>query len=85
VQAFPGTHLLDFHPGHTASLLDNALSEPRDWDTTGKPFSRDATYDVEVVFPHKAATLTLYFTGAASQETSDESWGLESIKVSVAK
>ncbi len=82
LQAFPGTHLLDVHPARTASLLDNARVKPRDWDATGKPFVRDATYDIEVVFPHTKTQLTLDFTGAASQETDDESWGLETVKVS---
>jgi hypothetical protein len=85
VQAFPGTHLLDFHPGRTASLVNNALAAPRDWSGDSKPFSRDATYDIEVIFPHNKPALALDFTGAASQEPADESWALESVKVSVAR
>ncbi|MGC4044569.1 MAG: ankyrin repeat domain-containing protein [Armatimonas sp.] len=85
VQSFPGTHMLNSYPGRTASLLNNSLAEPRDWGGDGKLIARDATYDIEVVFPHTASTLTLDFTGAASQETADESWGLETVRVSVAK
>lgn len=85
VQAFPGTHMLNFYPGRTASLLNNALAEPKDWDGNEKPFARDATYDIEVVFPHSTPTLSLDFTGAATQETADESWGLETVRVSVAR
>jgi hypothetical protein len=85
LQAFPGTYLFNFNPSRTASLSNNHLSEPRDWNHDGKPFARDANYDIEVVFPHTKNQLTLDFTGAASQETNDESWGLETVKVSVAR
>ena len=85
LQAFPGTVTQSFQPGMTGAIEKRTLGYGKDWDGNGKLYDRSAVYDIEVVFPHSSAKLALDFTGAANQETADESWGLDNVRVSVAR
>lgn len=46
-------------------------------------FPEDSVYHLKYTFPHTAATIQFNFTSQQTQDTSDESWGLKNVKVTV--
>ncbi len=74
-QAFPDNLPGPTWPPGTGAARKGALGYVRD----GKP--ADSIYRLQPVFPHGGRELKLIFSGSALQEVTDESWGLDNVKV----
>ncbi len=72
-QAYPGTYPGSDYPAQTGAAEVNTL---------GYTFYGDSVYDLSFTFPHDASSLTLDFSAQGLQSISDESWGLDNVKVS---
>jgi hypothetical protein len=83
VQSFPDMTARGFYPGRTDAFESNTLGYVRKWDND-TAWERDAVYRIEVTFAHTRAALALDFTGNASSEIDDESWGLDNVSVQIA-
>lgn len=74
-QAFPDQYPTGHHLTRTAAAENNTLGflfgqEPM-----------DATYSLSFVFAHSVDSINLFFSGSKLQSVSDESWGLDNVKV----
>ena len=69
--AYPGIE----HPAQTGAAAVNSL---------GYGVYGDALYELTFTFPHSADTLVLDFSGSGLQDLSDESWGLDNVRVGIA-
>lgn len=67
----------DNYPGPTHPVRTGAVEQ----DTLGYTFYGDATYHLEYAIPHTGASLQLAFRGENLQGISDESWGIDNVKV----
>ena len=60
---------------------------PRTWaaekNMLGYSFYGDAVYNLSFTFPHSANSLVIDFSASGLQTLSDESWGLDNVKVSL--
>jgi parallel beta-helix repeat protein len=73
-QAFPGTY-----PSGDYSPLTGA----EEIDTLGYSFQGDSVYHLSFTFPHSTTSLILHFIGSPDQDISDESWGLDNVRVTI--
>ena len=76
-QAFPDTFPGSDHPFQTGAA---------ETDTLGFNFQGgivDAVYHLKYTFPHTASTILFNFTSNQTQNTSDESWGLKNVKLTL--
>jgi len=74
-QAFPDDFPYGDHPHRTGAFASNSL---------GFAYERpmDASYHLDLAFPHTASALTLVFhSPGPPQEPWDESWGLDNVRV----
>ncbi|MDX9753240.1 MAG: SUMF1/EgtB/PvdO family nonheme iron enzyme, partial [bacterium] len=67
----------DAYPGPSHPARTGAAEQ----DTLGYTFWGDSTYRLSYTFPHGASSLQLAFTGMNLQGISDESWGLDDVRV----
>jgi hypothetical protein len=77
LQAFPGSFPGGAYAAQTAAAETNSLCY------TFGPYDMDARYALNYILPHDQDTLVLDFSGMGLQDISDESWGLNHVKVSI--
>jgi hypothetical protein len=71
-QAFPDIYPFGSHSGRLGAAAEDSLG-----------YQNDLVYNLSVVFPHREKLLDLGFSAANLQDVSDESWGLDNVKVEV--
>jgi hypothetical protein len=69
-QAFPRFYPCGDYPARTGAAAINSLG-----------YGRDTVYRLRYSFPHIDDSLELYFAAKGTQPVSDESWGLDNVKV----
>ena len=74
-QAFPDEYPGASHPAGTGAVERSTLGFTFDGKTA------DSVYRLSFSFPHRDPTLTLRFSAEGIEGTSDESWGLDDVKV----
>jgi len=81
-QAYPGTYDVGNYPARTNASENNTLGFT--FDLGEGPFIQDAVYDFEIApFSHTASQIQVTFGAANLQALSDESWGLDNVRVAV--
>ncbi len=81
-QCFPDPWDLGDHPPRTGALENDTLGFLYD-PAVGDPYIQDSVYHRSVSIPHTGDTLTISFGALGLQELSDESWGLNDVRVEV--
>ncbi len=82
-QNFPGLLASErFNHRTGADRIDTLNFENTDEGNERLPL-RDATYQLRMTIAHSADTAELVFRGSGLQELSDESWGIDNIRVEV--
>jgi uncharacterized repeat protein (TIGR01451 family) len=76
-QAYPGSYPGGSYPAQTGASAINSLCY------TYGPYNMSAVYPMRYTFAHTGDTLVLDFSAIGLQVISDESWGLDNVKVSV--
>jgi uncharacterized repeat protein (TIGR02543 family) len=76
-QAYPGSYPGGSYPAQTGASVVNSLCY------TYGPYNMSAVYPMRYTFAHTGDTLVLDFSAMGLQVISDESWGLDNVKVSV--
>jgi hypothetical protein len=74
-QAYPGWYPGSSYPSSSGALEQNTLGYI--WDST----PMDAVYRLSFTFLHNGETLEIDFSGMGLQALSDESWGLDNVRV----
>jgi len=77
LQAYPGSYPGAEYPAQTGAIAINSLCY------TYGPYDMDAVYPMRYIFDHTGDTLVLDFAAMGLQDISDESWGLENVRVSL--
>ncbi len=77
MQAFPGSYPGGSYPGQSGASQVNTLCY------NFFQFPMDATYPMSFTFDHSGDTLTVDFAALGLSAITDESWGLDNIKVTV--
>jgi hypothetical protein len=76
-QAYPGTYPGGDYPARTGAVYPNSLGY-----MFGE-YQQDSVYRMSYTFSDSQSTLVLSFAGIGLQAISDESWGLDNLKVTV--
>ena len=84
MQSFPDTYPFGFHKGYTGAASVRSLGFTESWD--GRPYKRDAVYDLRYTFAHSGSGLQIVITGHTVPEIiraleDDERWGIGRIVV----
>ena len=76
-QSYPDSYPGGEYPGYSGSSEQNTLGywHPLDW------FEQDAVYQLSFTFEHSTDSLILDFSASGLQGVSDESWGLDNVRV----
>jgi hypothetical protein len=80
IQAYPDNFPGGANPGWTGTSEVNTLGYP--W-TGCPPGNEDSVYELSFPFPHSGPSLELRFSVLGTQSLSDESWGLDNVRVTV--
>jgi hypothetical protein len=73
-QSYPGPYPGGINPPRTGASEINTL---------GYPFGGDSVYHLSFEVPHSASSVLFQFTASGLQGISDESWGLDNVRVQV--
>jgi hypothetical protein len=76
-QAYPGAFPGSSYPARTGTIANNTLGYL--WKFT----PQDSVYRLTFTFPHTSSTLAADFAAMGLQVISDESWGLDNVRVTV--
>ena len=78
-QAYPGSVPTDQNPPRTGADENNSLG----YITVFAGLGGDSVYNLSFTFPHSDSSLSVSFTYAGLQELSDESWGIDNLRVDI--
>lgn len=73
-QSFPDNYPGRNYPPHTGAAETNTL---------GASWGRDTVYHLAFTFPHSLDSVALNFSGIGLQHISDESWGLDNVRIAL--
>ncbi len=83
-QAFPGTYPRDQHPPQTGAAELDSLGY-RYWSFIGptSDLPQSAVYHLVFTVGHEADTANVEFAGSSLEDISNESWGLDNVRIEV--